>query len=454
MKINKMTFLAVSLLIAGCSTTQQSGFETYNYKKLQDEYPVNKSYRISTNWWENYKDQNLNQLVNTALANNIDLATGAIKVNQALYQANLLGADLVPTFNSSLGASTSKNIKTGGNSTQNFQGSVGVSYTVDLWGKLRDSASAADWSYKATQEDLEESKLTIINTVIDNYFHLKYLYETKVINENTLKNYKEILRISTEKEKYGLVSDLDVVQAQQSVESTENNLNNIDLEIKVTEQTLKNVLNYQPNNAIMLSHTSIMDQPLQGIDLNVPISTIANRPDLKAYEYRLLSSFKDKKAAEKTIYPDITIGGSLSSSNNKINDALNVPIAASNISISLPFLDWSHIKWNIKISQSEFEGARLNFEKGITTALNEIDTYYYTYNNYKNNYGSILRQYNNNKKISEYYKVRYNQGISDMADWLNALQSENSAKQSMVEAKYQLLSSENKVYQSMAGKYN
>lgn len=452
MKYKIITMLISAAILTGCSTTN-SGFEKYPYKELQVQYPVNKAYNIDTSWWKKYNDAELNKIVDIAIRNNIDLASSAIKVNQALYQANLVGADLVPSFSGSVGASTSKNIKEGGNSNQNFQGSLNISYTLDLWQRLSDSASAKEWVYKATQQDLEATKLTLINSLVDNYFHLKYLHEIYNINSDSLKNYEKIYNISINKNKYGLVSNLDVIQAQQSIESTKNNLNSINLQIKTTEQTLKNLLNYQPQNSIYLSDNSLLDTPLQGIDLDVPISTIANRPDLKAYEYRLLSSFKDKTAVEKSIYPDITIGSSLSSSNNRFNNALNIPIAAANISINLPFLDWNHIKWNIKISQADFEQSKLNFEKAIVSSLNEIDTYYYTYSNYLNNYNSVKKQYDNNLKISNYYKVRYDQGISEMADWLNALQTENSSKQSIVQAKYQLLSSESNVYQAMAGKY-
>lgn len=452
MKYKIITMLISAAILTGCSTTN-SGFENYPYKELQVQYPVDKAYNIDISWWKKYNDAELNKIVDIAIRNNIDLASSAIKVNQALYQANLVGADLVPSFSGSVGASTSKNIKEGGNSNQNFQGSLNISYTLDLWQRLSDSASAKEWVYKATQQDLEATKLTLINSVVDNYFHLKYLHEIYNINSDSLKNYEKIYNISINKNKYGLVSNLDVIQAQQSIESTKNNLNSINLQIKTTEQTLKNLLNYQPQNSIYLSDNSLLDIPLQGIDLDVPISTIANRPDLKAYEYRLLSSFKDKTAVEKSIYPDITIGSSLSSSNNRFNNALNIPIAAANISINLPFLDWNHIKWNIKISQADFEQSKLNFEKAIVSSLNEIDTYYYTYSNYLNNYNSVKKQYDNNLKISNYYKVRYDQGISEMADWLNALQTENSSKQSIVQAKYQLLSSESNVYQAMAGKY-
>ena len=64
----------------------------------------------------------------------------------------------------------------------------------------------------------------------------------------------------------------------------------------------------------------------------------------------------------------------------------SVPVIAGNINISLPFLDWNHIKWNTKLSEADYNLAKLDFEKNIVSALNEIDTYYYTYKNYEQKY--------------------------------------------------------------------
>ena len=55
-------------------------------------------YRADKDWWKIYADRQLDDIVALALANNIDLAKSAVSVNRALYQANLLGADLVPGF--------------------------------------------------------------------------------------------------------------------------------------------------------------------------------------------------------------------------------------------------------------------------------------------------------------------------------------------------------------------
>lgn len=448
----KHSIIIISLIIGGCSS--HSGFEKYPYKTLEQTYPENSNYNINTQWWAAYNDNDLNQIVNIAIKNNIDLAESAIRVNQALYQANLLGADLVPTFSSSMGASANKNIKTGGASIRNFNGNIGISYEIDLWQRLADSVDAQQWKYHASQQDKEETKLALINNVIDTYFNLKYLNETYQLNQQNLKNYQQIYQITNQKFAAGLISNLDVIQSQQSITATENTLNSLALQIKNQEVTLKNLLNYQPKDNLNFSSRSLLDINLLGVDLTVPVSTIANRPDLKAKEYTLLSAFKDKKAVEKSMYPSVTLGSTLSSSSDKLRSTFNVPVLSGNINISLPFLDWNRIKWNSKISESQFNLAKLDFEKNITTALNEVDSYYFTYVNYQQNYDNIQKQYQESLKIEKYYKIRYQQGINEMIDWLNAIQAVNNNKQDIIQAKYQLLSSENKVYQAMAGKYN
>lgn len=448
----KHSIIIISLIVGGCSS--HSGFEKYPYKTLEQTYPENSNYNINTQWWTAYNDNDLNQIVNIAIKNNIDLAESAIRVNQALYQANLVGADLVPTFSSSLGASANKNIKTGSASTRNFNGSIGISYEIDLWQRLADSVDAQQWKYQATQQDKEETKLALINNVIDTYFNLKYLNETYQLNQQNLKNYQQIYQITNKKFAAGLISNLDVIQSQQSITATENTLNSLALQIKNQEVTLKNLLNYQPKDNLNFSSRSLLDIHLLGVDLTVPVATIANRPDLKAKEYTLLSAFKDKQAVEKSMYPSVTLGSTLSSSSDKLRSTFNVPVLSGNINISLPFLDWNRIKWNSKISESQFNLAKLDFEKNITAALNEVDSYYFTYVNYQQNYDNIQKQYQESLKIEQYYKIRYQQGINEMIDWLNAIQAVNNNKQAIIQSKYQLLSSENKVYQAMAGKYN
>jgi NodT family efflux transporter outer membrane factor (OMF) lipoprotein len=452
--MNKKIILAVaiSFIVSGCAVNE-SGFENYPYGNTNNSfYNIGNQYKINTEWWKGYNDDVLNDMVKLSIERNIDFKIGVIKVNKVLYTANISGAELIPTLSANINGSASKNIKEGGNSNINVNSTATLQYTLDLWGKLKNAAEANELEYKATQKDLDVIKLNIENSIISNYFKLKMLKENENIYNDNLKNYEKIYSISSSKYKYGLISSLDVVQAKQSVESTKNTINSNKLQIKQTEQTLKNLLNYKPEDKIKTTSQSLLSVSNINVDLNVPISAISKRPDIQASEYRLMSSFKNKVAAEKTIYPDITLSTSLSSSGNKLNNNLNAPIGALNVGINLPFLDWNKIKWNIKGSQADFEQSRLNFEQSLTTALNDVDVYYYTYNNYLYNFENVNEQYKNNKKITRYYEARYQQGISEMSDWLNAIQQENNAKISIIQAKYNLISSESNIFNAMAGK--
>lgn len=145
--------IGFSVLLAGCANLDDS------YKTSQQDFQqyeeLTKQYNIQENWWTLYHDPQLNQLVQQALENNKDLAKAAIAVNTALYNANLIGANLVPSFSGSLSSSASKNINTGGNSTISHGGSLNVSYTLDLWRRLADASSAAEWRHAASEQDLE-----------------------------------------------------------------------------------------------------------------------------------------------------------------------------------------------------------------------------------------------------------------------------------------------------------
>lgn len=96
---------------------------------------------------------------------------------------------------------------------------------------------------------------------------------------------------------------------------------------------------------------------------------------------------------------------------------------------------------------------KLNYEQTITSALNEIDNYYYAYQQSRHGYSNLQKKYEYDKKITGYYKNRYDQGVSEFREWVNAINTERSSLLSLLDAKYSILRNENAVYQAMAGKY-
>ncbi|HDL1789979.1 TPA: TolC family protein, partial [Mannheimia haemolytica] len=423
MKLSKLAFyVALALTVTACTTGNMSNDGTLQQAQqtYQSYDEITKQYQINEQWWQGYTDAELNRVVDLAIKNNLDLAKSGIAVNKALYNANLVGANLVPTFSGSgsvsaakgLGSASSNNVSTGVSTTA-AQAAFNLSYTVDLWRRLADTASAAEWTHKATIEDLKATRLSIINAVVTTYYQLAYYRDAIRITEESIRHYEQISRILTNKMNAGAIDSLAVDQAQQAVLNARNSVIDLKTNQKIAEQTLRNLLNVQPNTPLNIRYPNIMSVKLQGVDLNVPVSAIANRPDVVGSLQRLQSAFKTLTATEKSWFPTLTIGGSITGSATNIGNVADNPVGNGLIKLDLPFLDWNRVKNNVKISETDYVTARLNYEQKITSALNEIDRYYYSYTQSRSSL-KILQDTNaKNKRISSYYKNRYEQGVSE-----------------------------------------
>ena len=437
MKKKIIILIALGVILGSCSNLkkdyQNIDSEIKTYKELS------KNYNIDSRWWESYGDEQLNNLIELGLKNNSDLAKAAININKALYQAKIIGSDLVPEFSGNLSSGASKNIESGGSSNIDHSGSFNISYEVDLWQRLRDMKDAQEWEYKATIEDYEKTKLTLINSIIDSYFSIIYLENYIEINKNMSKNYLDIEKIVENKLRYGTVGILDKKQAEREVIRSNNTLISYEKDKKEQESLLRNLLNLKPDNELKIEYRDILEVKNLRVNLDVPLNIVANRPDIKSYEYRLKNAFKDAVASEKQLYPNITISSALSSSSDKFNNTLKTPVALGSVSINLPFLNWNEIKWNIKISRAEYEEAKLNFQQGIVTALNEIDYNYFLYVKEQENYINLknINEYDNEIAIN--YERKYENGKVELREWLLSLNDEASSRLNIINSKYQLI---------------
>ena len=436
---------------AGCATFQP--YPTSVADELNYTRSVQEKYKANAEWWMAYNNVELNQLVETALANNPDYLKAAIAINQELYRLNLTNADLFPTLSGRLSASSQRQIDTHDNFADNFSGELGLSYEVDLYGKIRDLNDAQALEYQATILDKETAKLALINSVVDLYFNLEYLSNTIDVTQSNIKMYEDIKNIAEAKYKTGKADNVEFLEAKQSLLSEQNRLIELETQFKEMESSLKNILNTRQEEALNLKFGDILDQKTLGVNLDVPLSVLANRPDLLASQYRLEKSFKTLEAENKNWYPSVSLRTALSSSSNKARSTFDVPFVMGSVSVDLPFLDWTRVKNNIKISEADYQIAFIDFNDTLNQAVNEVAYYYFAYEKSTQSFDNINENYQNSTEITQYYKERYNNGKIEFRDYLQALYSENSLRKSLIQQKYQIIKYENYIYKAMAGRY-
>ena len=445
--MKKISIILAAFLLGGCAVTQINE----NYEQILLKEDASADIKINREWWTGYGEARLNELIGLALKNNIDLAKSAVAVNKALAQAGVLQADLVPSFNANLGAETGKNIKTGGSWSESYKSGISLSYEIDLWRKLANSADAAMWEANATKYDLQAARLALINSVADAYFEAKYQKESINLYEKTLKNYEELEAIIKAKFELGKEEELSLKQVKSSVISAKNRILNASKSLDAAEKTLRNLLNVRPEFELNLSGNLSDIQP-QGVNLNVPLYVIGVRPDLQAAISRIKEALLGVKVSQKNFYPSITVGAGLSGSGDSASEGLKLNFLSGNIAINLPFLNYSKLKSKLKISELEFETMKLNYAQTLTTALNEIDA---SYKNLQKD-EAVLRNLNENLRnlssISDIYKLKYDYGKTELKNYLEAQNSLLEGRISLLAQKYKILQDEIGIYKATAGK--
>ena len=445
--------LIMTGLLCACTTSTLYPHNSLQKAGMLSSTDIATMYHVDANWWENYQDPLLNELVETALSNNIDLRQAALTAEKARYSARLTEVALFPTASGSLGASSSKDLKQGGASSRNFNGQIGLSYEVDLWQKLRANTDASIWKYHASEQDLQSSRLSLINSVVDGYFHLAYVDGAIELTQKSISKYQKIARIAQAQYQSGKVSSINAINAEQSLLSAENTLTSLQQNRVEILQNLHNLLNQRPNEVGDIRPTALGKIHFNSVNLDVPLSVLANRPDLRAAEYRLQSAYASQQATRRSWYPSITLNTAVNSRSNDSAYALRFPVGTASVSINLPFLDWQTLNWQNKQAKAEFDSAILSFEQSLTTALNEVDRYYRQYNLSKTTLANMQQKYQFDQKNSQYYQARYQYGANPLSDWLDALNKEYSSAQNVLNNRYVVLQNENLIYQAMAGRY-
>lgn len=453
-----ISFILV-LLLGGCS---RGNLPTPALTEaIQPAHETAQNYTLDTAWWKNYANSALNQVVELALERNINLAQSAIAVNRAQYQARLVSSDMLPAFSATGSASATRDLTSGAGNTasgsvwqQNWRGETRVSYELDLWQKLKHSASAAEWEHRATQQDLASARLALVATVVDNWFYLVYTDQAIALKELSVKRYEQLLSIVGEKHRFGKATALEPLQAEQSLLSAKNDLANLRTQRADTLQTLRDLLNLRPDEAVYTGKRDILAVELKAVDLNVPLSALSARPDIYSAEARMNKAFKTVEATQAAWYPDISIGSTLSVSAEKASRYFDVPFLAGLVQLNLPFLDWNRLYWNSKISQSDFEASKLNLIEKITKALNEVDVASVSYVQARERFEQTLVLQQRNQQIVDYYKVRYEQGAAELKDYLDALNTADQSAIATLSTKHALIHQENRIYQAMGGRYS
>ena len=181
-------------------------------------------------WWTLFGDAQLNQLVNQVLASNTDLAVAGINLQQARIQAKQSQSQQgIRIGNASASIGHQFSLDGDGDSSNGISLNYpGLSYELDLFGKLANQTQASRWEALATEQDLQATAQSLVATTADLYWQLGYLNERFSVAQQNLTSTQKIYELVRTQYRAGAVSGLDLTSAEQSVQSQRATLSQIE----------------------------------------------------------------------------------------------------------------------------------------------------------------------------------------------------------------------------------
>lgn len=389
------------------SFRNKANLQSLNNNKVKKEYKDPLSEMKSL-----FQDKDFHSVLDYIMTDNPDLLILLSKVRQARYQLKGNTGTLFPQVSGSLEYSE-------GSNSDGLNGSLNLSWEVDIYGKLDALRRSSKELIKYAQENYVNGIVTLSSDAATYYFTVRKAAAQLYFSEQMLDNYKNILDIYAISRKEGLIDESKYIETTMDYLNAQNNVQKYKVELENNKNALIALMN---NRNISFDSNKLYDT-LFTADIpllnEIPSVAILNRPDVRGAVYTLNSELYKHYNKKMSLLPSLSINGSIGqllASSTGIGDFI-WQIAGS---LMAPLINRQELYSALKVQEETVKQAELTLQKYINTAVQDIESAGYAMD-------SSITSFSNTKEILDKAKEsfyllekRWEQGLIDDIEYLMA----------------------------------
>ena len=419
---------------------------------------------------ELFRDARLNRLIELALANNRDLRTAVLNVEQTEAQYRISRSALLPTVDGTAGFTRSRTAF--GTSTllpglagagaasslaytaNSFSASVGVTaYELDLFGHVRSQNAQALEQYFQTREAQRAAQVSLVGQVATQYLTLRETEELLLLSSNTLSAVQSSYNLNKATFDAGASNELDLRQSEGQVETAQIDVETYQRQLQQARNALQLLLGAAIPDDLPPTRPFSDAGMVADVPAGLPSELLARRPDILEAEHGLKAANANIGIARAAFFPTISLTSSVGVSSTQLSSLFKAGSGEWSFGpqVSLPLFAGGH---NVATLDAARVGQRLQvaaYEKAIQTAFREVADALVGIDSYARQITLEQSLIDTQQRRLELATLRYRQGEDTYLNELAAQQDLYSAQQGLLQAQFNRLSSKVALYQALGG---
>lgn len=388
----------IALALAGCSLAptyerpaaatpaafkEAAGDSSADAAKWKTAEPAEEQARGE--WWKVFADDSLNALESQALEANQDLKAAAARLAQSRTVRQAAKSERMPQLNAGFGPTRQRpspaalGLPADADTSPStlWRAQAGVSYEVDLFGRVASSVDAATAGVQQSEALFRSVQLALQADVAQAYFQIRELDAQQQLYNNTVDLRRQTLDLVQKRFESGDISELDVARAKTELASAQSDAIGISRRRASAEHGLAILLGKAP------SDFSLPARPLQRVSVTVPgalpSALLERRPDIAAAERSMAAANARIGVARAAFFPNLSITGGAGYESADLGDLFNWssrtfligPLAGT--MLSLPIFDGGLRRANVKRAHAVYEENVASYRQTVLNAFREVE---------------------------------------------------------------------------------
>lgn len=447
--------LGALVLLSGCVRVDPPGMETTGLDIPEEWEPVAEAGIEPAGWVASFGDPRLTELIGRALWDNFGLQAALARMEQAQAVARIDGAERWPTLNGTAGArrqmANSLTDPPVRSRSDRFDLGLAVNWELDLWGRVRAQAAAAEADALAAREDFHAARLSLASRVAAAWFAAIEARQQEALALDALNSFEANLETVEERFRRGLNPALDVSLARANVSSARATREQARRTADAAVRQLEALLGRYPSGTFDVA--GALPALEAAIPAGLPSELLDRRPDIRAAANRLMAADARLIESRRALLPSISLTGTYGRASSELENLLEDPFDVWSLlgNVTAPIFQGGRLRANVDRADARLAEALARYRDTVLTAFREVETALAGEAYFRDQLEAAQSAARESSRAQELAEERYARGLADIITVLESQRRAFTSRSAVLSVKNQLLQNRLSLYLALGG---